>query len=73
MMLRGFGMLRGLSQVGMAGMKSGHAMPVDILVDEYGRIDTTYYGRDAGDHIPVTQILAFALRPVVDPAREPAR
>jgi hypothetical protein len=54
-------------------MKSGHAMPVDILVDEYGRIDTTYYGRDAGDHIPVTQILAFALRPVVDPAREPAR
>ncbi|MEX1056390.1 MAG: redoxin family protein, partial [Natronospirillum sp.] len=61
MMRRGISMMRGMSMVGMAGMKSGNAMPVDILVDEYGRVVTAYYGRDASDHIPVTEILAFAL------------
>lgn len=68
MMLRAPGMMRGLSMVGLAGMKSGNAMPVDIMVDEFGRVVTAYYGRDAGDHIPVSQILAFALREPGPPA-----
>lgn len=70
MMLRAPGMMRGLSMVGLAGMKSGDAMPMDILVDEFGRVVTAYYGRDAGDHIPVTRILAFALREPREPARK---
>lgn len=70
MMLRAPGMMRGLSMVGLAGMKSSNAMPMDILVDEFGRVVTAYYGRDAGDHIPVTRILAFALREPREPARK---
>lgn len=61
MMIRMIGMFRSMPAVGVAGMKTGNAMPVDILVDEFGRIERAYYGRDAGDHIPVAQIMAFAI------------
>ena len=36
-------------------------MPVDILVDENGIIQTDYYGKDEGDHLPFEQIKTFAL------------
>ena len=34
-------------------------MPADFLIDEHGRIVDTYYGADAGDHIPFERIEAF--------------
>lgn len=42
MMLRAPSMMHGLSMVGLAGMKSASAMPMDILVDEFGRVATAY-------------------------------
>ncbi len=36
-------------------------MPVDILVDENGLIQTAYYGKDEGDHLPFEQIKTFSL------------
>ncbi len=35
-------------------------MPVDILVDEHGRIADIKYGTDEGDHIAMNDVLAFA-------------
>lgn len=34
-------------------------MPADFLVDEQGYIVETYYGKDAGDHIPLERIEMF--------------
>jgi peroxiredoxin len=73
MMFRMVGLFRGMSIVGTAGMKTGNAMPVDILVDEFGRIETAYYGRDAGDHIPVAQIMAFAIGTTASPVKKASR
>ncbi len=36
-------------------------MPVDILVNENGVIETAYYGKDEGDHLPFEEIKAFSL------------
>lgn len=36
-------------------------MPADFLVDEHGTVQTAYYGKDEGDHLPFDQIKAFAL------------
>jgi len=35
-------------------------MPVDFLVDEAGIIQTAYYGKDEGDHIPFEEIKRFS-------------
>ena len=35
-------------------------MPLDILVNEEGNIDSAYYGRDEGDHLAFEVIRAFA-------------
>ena len=35
-------------------------MPVDILVDENGVIQTAKYGKDEGDHLPFDQIKSFS-------------
>ena len=35
-------------------------MPADFLVDENGMIQTAYYGKDEGDHLPFAQVKAFA-------------
>ena len=42
--------------VGMRGMFTGNLMPADFLIDEYGMFVETYYGQDAGDHIPMAII-----------------
>ena len=36
-------------------------MPADFLVDEEGTIQFAHYGRDEGDHLPFSQVKAFAL------------
>ncbi len=62
MMLRMPALLKGMGMVGMAGMKTGNLLPADFLIDERGMIVTAYYGADAGDHIPLDQVEAFAKR-----------
>ena len=37
-------------------------MPADFLVDPSGIIQTAYYGKDEGDHLPVNRLLEFARR-----------
>lgn len=37
-------------------------MPADLLVDETGVIQTAYYGKDEGDHLPFERVKAFSLR-----------
>ncbi|MBU1215094.1 MAG: redoxin domain-containing protein [Gammaproteobacteria bacterium] len=62
MLLRMPTMLRGMGMVGMRGMASGNLMPADFLIDEQGTIVETYYGKDAGDHIPMERVELFAVR-----------
>ena len=35
-------------------------MPLDILVDERGIVQSAYYGKDEGDHMPIERIKSFA-------------
>lgn len=62
MMTRVPAMLKGMRMVGLSGMKTGSLMPADFLIDEHGRIVETYYGNDAGDHIPIERIELFLAR-----------
>jgi len=62
MMTRIPAMVRGMRIVGLAGMNTGSLMPADFLIDETGRIVETYYGTDAGDHIPIERIELFLAR-----------
>lgn len=56
-------MLHAMSAMGMRGKgmrgKGGSLMPADFLIDERGNIVETYYGVDAGDHIPLSRIELF--------------
>ncbi|MFP5383584.1 MAG: redoxin family protein [Gammaproteobacteria bacterium] len=60
MMLRMPALLFGMRETGMRGMATGNLMPADILIDEHGNVVETYYGKDAGDHIPMERIARFA-------------
>ncbi len=62
LLLRFPAMLRGLRLIGAAsgGRRPGNLMPADFLIDGDGRVVGTYYGRDAGDHIPLVQVMRFA-------------
>ncbi len=62
MMFRLPAMMRGMGMVGLRGMATGNLMPADFLIDEHGTIVETYYGRDAGDHIPMERVELFAVR-----------
>lgn len=62
MMRRLPAMMRGMREVGMAGMATGNLLPADFLIDENGHVVETYYGRDAGDHIPIERIELFVAR-----------
>ncbi len=62
MMLRMPAMMSGMRMVGMRGMATGNLMPADFLIDEQGMVVETYYGKDAGDHIPMERIELFAAR-----------
>lgn len=37
-------------------------MPADFLIDSEGVIVKAYYGKDEGDHLPMSEVVAFALR-----------
>ena len=62
MMLRLPALMSGMGMVGMRGMATGNLMPADFLIDEQGTVVETYYGEDAGDHIPMERIELFAVR-----------
>jgi thioredoxin-dependent peroxiredoxin len=62
MMLRLPALMRGMKITGMRGMSTGNLMPADFLIDEQGNVVETYYGKDAGDHIPMERIELFAVR-----------
>src|SRR5690606_21504217 len=55
-------LLRGLRMVGLAGLRTNNLLPADFLIDEEGRIVEAYYGRDAGDHIPIERVEWFVAR-----------
>ncbi len=52
-------LLKGLRLVGLAGLRTGNLLPADFLIDEHGRIVEAWYGRDAGDRIPLERIELF--------------
>ena len=62
MLLHPLVMMKGMGMVGMRGMATGNLMPADFLIDEQGTVVETYYGVDAGDHIPMERIELFAAR-----------
>jgi len=62
MMFHPLAMMKGMNMVGMRGMATGNLMPADFLIDENGMVVETYYGEDAGDHIPMVRIELFAVR-----------
>ncbi|CAM5346920.1 redoxin domain-containing protein [Rhodanobacter lindaniclasticus] len=49
-------LIRGLRLVGLAGLDTGNLMPADFLIDGRGRIVEAYYGRDAGDRMPLERV-----------------
>lgn len=55
-------LISGMGMVGIRGMATGNLMPADFLIDEHGTVVETYYGEDAGDHIPMERIELFAVR-----------
>lgn len=62
MLLHPVAMMKGMGMVGLRGMATGNLMPADFLIDEQGTVVETYYGADAGDHIPMERIELFAVR-----------
>ncbi len=54
------GMLKGYLPTTLKG--SITTMPADFLIDPRGFIQTAYYGKDEGDHLPFEQIKEFALK-----------
>jgi peroxiredoxin len=58
-------LIRGLRIVGLAGLNTNNLMPADFLIDEEGRIVETWYGRDAGDRIPLERIELFLARGLI--------
>lgn len=55
-------LVRGLRIVGLAGLRTNNLMPADFLIDEDGRIVETWYGKDAGDRIPLERVELFMAR-----------
>lgn len=62
MMTRLPALIFGMKEVGLRGVSTGNIMPADILIDENGQIIETYYGQDAGDHIPMERIELFSVK-----------
>ena len=59
-------LLRGLRIVGWAGLDTNNLMPADFLIDEDGRIVEAWYGRDAGDRIPLERVELFLARGLIE-------
>lgn len=71
MLLRWKAVFVWMRTTGLRGMLTGNMMPADFLIDETGTIVETYYGRDAGDHIPMERIELFAARGMASRAQRP--
>lgn len=56
-------LLKGLRIVGLAGLNTTNLMPADFLLDPQGRIVHAWYGKDAGDRIPLDKVRAFLAHP----------
>jgi hypothetical protein len=56
-------LMRGL-RLGPSRLPAGDPslMPADFLIDERCYVRRAYYGRDLGDHLPMTEVHAFAAR-----------
>ncbi len=68
-------LIRGLRIVGLAGLNTNNLMPADFLIDEDGRIVEAWYGKDAGDRIPLERVELFMARGLMRrgiPAATPA-
>jgi peroxiredoxin Q/BCP len=54
-------LMRGL-RLGESRLPAGDPllMPADFLIDERGFIRRAYYGRDLGDHLPMSEVHVFA-------------
>ena len=59
-------LLKGLRIVGWAGLDTNNLMPADFLIDEDGRIVEAWYGRDAGDRIPLERVELFLARGLIE-------
>lgn len=60
MFLRMPALLRGMGMIGLARMRTRNLLPSDFLIDGDGKLVDIYYGEDAGDHIPMGRVEAFA-------------
>lgn len=52
-------LVRGLHIVGIAGLNTNNVLPADFLVNGNRTILHAYYGKDAGDHMPLEDIKLF--------------
>ena len=54
--------LRATLKLYISPIIKGHMdiMPVDILVDEKGKVQDVKYGKDIGDHISIEEIIKFS-------------
>lgn len=55
-------LLRGLRLLGAGGGRTSNLLPADFLIDEQGQVVETWYGSDAGDHIPIERLELFVAR-----------
>lgn len=64
MILRFPTLMKGLLQGYLPNIFKGSliTMPADFLVAREGRIQTVYYGKDEGDHLPFEQVREFSLK-----------
>ncbi|MFK7774189.1 MAG: peroxiredoxin family protein [Saprospiraceae bacterium] len=44
----------------LRSMTQDPVIPADFLIDENQKIHTAYYGKDYDDHIPISEVLAWA-------------
>ncbi|MDO6681914.1 MULTISPECIES: peroxiredoxin [unclassified Oceanobacter] len=55
-------MIRGLLKGGKSDIHNPHMklVPADFLISEQGEVQLAWYGRDTGDHVPMTTLKQFA-------------
>jgi peroxiredoxin len=58
-------LIKGLRNVGQAGLNTTNLMPADFLIDENGDVVEAYYGGDAGDRIPFERVELFLARGLI--------
>src|SRR5699024_3006546 len=54
--------LKGLKIVGLAGLKTSNRLPADFIIDKHGQVIEAWYGRYAGDRIPLDHVDLYIAR-----------